>query len=969
VANQDGPLVGREDELGSIEQALSRLQSGRPAVVEVTGEPGIGKTRLLDELTATARRYGYAVARGEGGELERDIPYGAVTDVVDPLLAELDSGLLRPGQVELARLGAVFPSLPGPRVDPGSLRGMERYRLFAAVRTVLAQLSRRRPLVVILDNVHWADDGSVELLGYLLRRPPPGPVLLTLAYRPRQVSVTLVSAIDATPAATRIALGPLSAAAVNRLLDLDGQALPASARAELYAFSSGNPFYLQALARSGRADLPAALGADLPERARRALQRELAALPAGDRELAELAAVVGDVVQSEILAAVAQVPEDQALATLDEMAARDLVRETELPGQLRFRHPVLRLVLYHSIPPGRRLAAHRRIAMVLQTRGGPLVERAYHVERSAIGADAAAAGLLAQAAGVTLARNPATAARWYAAALRLLPEHPEPAEGPEHHKDTCGTRLELLVAYAAALLTAGRLTEAVEVLGQARSLPAAADPAVDARLVVSMGQAYNLLGQHDRAADLMMTVLAALPDQGGRESVALRLELAQVAFWRGDYSVLLGFATQALAGTRCLGGDPLMVDAAVIRAFADYQLGRITSALGYLADASKTVDALPDEMLARQLAVLSHLGHTENVLGREDDALRHLDRGLAIAWRTANSYLVPLLRCNRTLSLLHLGRLSEAAAEATTALEAALAQGNDMFCTLALLGCTWVARDRGDPVAAVRYGEQALAAARGRSAMITAFAGLYLAEALHDLDAPERAVSVLLTAAGGFDLGLIEPPSRPRGYELLTRAELARGQLAAAQRYAELAVASPIAEAPRGRLHAQRARAAVAQARCRHHEAIAAATSSVTDAKAAGAPVETARSRLLLGCVQATAGHREQAVCTLAQAEADLAMLGVERERDLAAHELRVLGMRTPRRFRPVGSRPAAVPQLSPREGQVAQLVAAGHTNRQIATQLHITENTVETHLRRIFTKLKVSSRAAVATLTSAAGV
>lgn len=531
-------------------------------------------------------QYGCAVARGGAGKRERDMPYGAVTDVLDPLLAELGSGTLRlVGQEQLA---AVFPSLPGPRVDPGPLHGVERYRLFAAVRAVLTQLSRRRPLVVILDNLHGADGGSIELLGYLLRRPLPGPMLLTLAYRPRQVSAALVSVIDAIPAATRITLGPLSAAAVDCLLDLDGQALPAPARAELYALSGGNPFYLQALARSGEAHIPAAVGADLPERVRRAIQHELDALPAGDRELAELAAVVGDTIRPEILAAVAQVPEDQALATLDELAARDLVRETELPGQLRFRHPVLRQVVYQSMPPGRRLAAHRRTAMVLEMRGMPLVEQAYHIEWAAIPGDAAAAGLLAQAAGATLARAPATAVRWYAAALRLLPER----------KDTSGTRLGLLLAYADALITAGRLADAVEALGQARSLAAVDDPAVDARLVALMGQAYNLLGKHDQAADLITTVLASLPDQDGQESVALRLELAQVAFWRGNYPAMLGFADQALAGTRRLGADPLAADVAVLRAFADYQLGQTTSALGYLGYASETVDALPDEVLA-----------------------------------------------------------------------------------------------------------------------------------------------------------------------------------------------------------------------------------------------------------------------------------------------------------------------------------------------------------------------------------
>lgn len=982
VVHQDGPLVGRAGELGMAEQVLSRLQSGRPGVLEVTGEPGIGKTRLLAELTRTATWYGCAVARGWAGERDRDLPYGAVRYAVDPLLAELGSGALRRlGEAHLAALAAVFPSLPGlrvdqgprvdeglrvdqglrvdsgPGVDSGPRRGVQRYRLCAAVRAVLAQLSRRRPLVVIVDDLHWADGESIELLSYLLQRPPPGPVLLTLAYRPRQASAALVSAIDAAAAATRIVLGPLSAAAVDCLLDLHSPGLPARARAELHSASGGNPFYLQALAHCRQAHPPAAEGAGLPERVRRAVQRELDALPAGDRELAVLAAVLGDVIRPEILAAVAQVAQETALAALDEMAARDLVRETELPGQLRFRHPVLRQVCYECAPPGRRLAAHRRAALVLEARGVPLVERAHHIERAAAPGDAAASGLLAQAARAILARAPATAVRWYAAALRLLPER----------EDTDGVRLGLLLAYADALVTAGRLADAAETLVAARSLPAAADPAIDARLVALIAQAYNLLGQHDRAADLITTTLGSLPDRDGRESVALRLELAHVAFWRRDYPALLRFADQALAGTRSRAADPVTVDAAVHRAFVDYQRGDTAGALSYLVQATETTDALSDEVLAGQLAVLIHLSYTENVLGREDDALRHVDRGLAIARRTGQGYVVPLLHCTRARSLLYQGRLGEAAAEAETALEGALALANTMFRAMALLVCTWGARDRGDPVAALRYGEQALAAARGLSAMATAFAGLFLAEALHDLDAPERALSVLLTAAGGADLGPIEPPIRPRGYELLARAELARGQVTAAQRYAQLAAACPIAEFPRGRLHAQRAQAAVLHAQRRHQEAAVAAATAVTDAQAAHAPVETARSRLLLGTVQAAAGHREQAARTLTQAQADLDILGVERERDLAARELRALGMRQPRRSRPTQPRPQAARTLSARERQVAALVAAGRTNRQIATQLHITENTVETHLKRIFIKLRVSSRAAVATATVAA--
>lgn len=629
---RDGPFVGRERELAMAERALPTRELARPGVIEVTGEPGIGKTRLLDELMRTAARRGCAVARGWAGDLERDVPYGVLTHALDALLEQAWprlAGVL--GAAHAAELGAVFPSLPGRHIDPGPQLGVERYRLFAAVRAALTLLAKPRPLVVALDDLHWADGGSTELVGYLLRRPPQGAVLLVLAYRPRQASVALTAAVDATPGTIRIPLGPLSAAAADSLAAWLGPEMAPAVRAGLYAASGGNPFYLQALARSGSTGAAAPAETDQRDRVEHAVHRELDMLPPHVREVASFAAVVGDVIRPEILAAVAQVPERRVLAALDELTARDLVRETDVPGELRFRHPVLQEVVYGSVPPGRRLAAHRRAATVLEARGVPLVERAYHVERAATPGDAAAAGLLADAAAATVPRAPATAVRWYEAALRLLPDR----------EDASGTRLELLLAYTHALVTAGRLPDAADVLVRARALPAADDRAVDAWLVALIGQAYNLLGRHDRAADLITATLATMPAMAGREAVALTVELAQVAFWRRHYDAMLVLAEAAVAGAQSLGPDPVAADAAAQRAFADYQLGRTAAALSHLTAAAATVDALPDEALAGRVDVLSHLGHTENVLGRENDALRHLDRGLAIARHTGHGY-VPL---------------------------------------------------------------------------------------------------------------------------------------------------------------------------------------------------------------------------------------------------------------------------------------------------------------------------------------
>ncbi len=960
AVGQDSPMVGRGRELHAVEQVLARLAAGRPAVVEVTGEPGIGKTRLLDELTRAAGRRGYVVARGGAEEGDRDVPYAAITRALDPLIDALDPRLL--GAPEQAQLAAMFPSLPGRRVAPGSRAGPQRRRLFTAVRALLVQLARRRPLVLALDDLQWADGGSVELLSYLLRSPPAGPVLLALTYRPRQVAAALASEIDTTRGAIRLELGPLSVPAATSLLDRLGLSLPPVACADLHTASGGNPCYLLALAPCGGTSPAGPAGTGLAAQVRRLLRCEIDALPVASRDVALLAAVAGDVVRPEIVAAVAQLPEHTVLAALDEMAARDLVRETEVPGAWRFRHPVLRQVVYDSVPPGQRLAAHRRTALVLEARGVPLGERAHHVECAAPRGDEPAVALLAEAARTSLARAPATAVRWYEAALRLVPER----------EDTSRAHRGLLVAYADALVVTGRLPDAAEALVSAMSLPVAGDPANDACLAAQAGRVYNLHGRHDRAADLLYPALAALPDHGGSKASALTLELAQVAFWRRDYHAMHRFTDQALDGARLMDTDPLLVDAAAQRAFAGYQLGATADALGYLAEAAGVADALPDQVFTGRLETLSHLGHVETVLGHERAALRHVDRALAIARRTGADYVVPLLRCNRTRSLIHQGRLAEAVAEAETALEGALTCANEMFRTVALLYATWACRDRGDPVAAVRYGEQALAAGQDLSVLATAVAGLHLAEALHDLGAVERALSVLLTAAGGGDLTSLEPPLRPRGYELLARAEAARGQVAAATRYAELAMHCPIVSFPRGRLHAQRARATALCAQGRHSEAVTAAAASVEDAQAVQAPVEIGRSRLLLGRLQNTVGDREQAARTLAQAEADLATIGADRERDLAAGELRALGIRVLGMRRPRRSRPAhhadGTSRLSTRERQVAGLVAAGRTNRQIAAQLAITDNTVETHLRRIFAKLEVSSRAAVAAAIAGSG-
>src|SRR5262245_13487146 len=162
------PLVGRTDELASLEEALDELDRGGQGAVALLGEPGIGKTRLLRELTARAERRGHLVLSGSASELERDLPFSAFVDALDEYAESRDSQRLAALDDDVqAELAHVFPSLSSLAAGREVALQHERYRSHRAVRALLELLARTAPLVLVLDDFHWADSASVELLGAL----------------------------------------------------------------------------------------------------------------------------------------------------------------------------------------------------------------------------------------------------------------------------------------------------------------------------------------------------------------------------------------------------------------------------------------------------------------------------------------------------------------------------------------------------------------------------------------------------------------------------------------------------------------------------------------------------------------------------------------------------------------------------------------------------------------------------------
>ena len=245
-------MVGRDDELAALLHAVGELAKGHGACVAIRGEPGIGKTRLAQEVAALAQRQGCWVMTGRATELDQHIPYAVAIAALDPALTTFAEPTLKriPSEL-LTELEPVFPALVRQAgIDPRKLQ-IERYRLHNAIGALIAEMATENAIVLVLDDLHWADSASLELVAYLLRSPPPGPVLLMFACRSNQAPPELLVPLAASArerSLIDLELAPLSEADAQELIgDID-----ARRRSRVYHDSGGNPFYLEELAHAHR---------------------------------------------------------------------------------------------------------------------------------------------------------------------------------------------------------------------------------------------------------------------------------------------------------------------------------------------------------------------------------------------------------------------------------------------------------------------------------------------------------------------------------------------------------------------------------------------------------------------------------------------------------------------------------------------------------------------------------------------
>jgi DNA-binding CsgD family transcriptional regulator/RecA/RadA recombinase len=974
-----GQLIGRRAELARLDAALAGLRAQGSRVVEITGEPGIGKTRLLAEFSARAERAGSLVLAGRATEFAFQTPFGVVVEAIDDHLASTEPqqlGWIGADLLEL--LAAVFPSLAQHALAQHAISvQVEQYRLCCALRALLEKITPPQGLVLVLDDMHRADEASVELVTHLLRNPLHTPTLLVLAYRPRQVSPRLSTAL-ATPIGdgllTRLELGPLSAQEADELL---GEGMSRWRRRALYQDSGGSPLYLQALAStrgSGCGPLdwvggvprvsfepqegpwvvdsftPSSdVNGPMDPAVQAVLLGEFHVLSETGQLVTHAAAVVGDPFELGLVAATAGLSEGETRAALDELLAADLVRPVTSSGRFCYRHPVVRRVAYEAAGAGWRLAAHARAVAALTAGNAPAVARAPHVAHAVGIGDEAAIAVLVEAARITRSREPATTASWLEAALQRLPDEGKNAR-----------RLELLSEFAMALMNAGHVRCSRDIFHEVlRLLP----PELCERrtwATTACAIADRLLGRHAEARALLLTQLAALADADTPEGIALKLALATITLSgsQEELDANRAWGEEALAAARRRDDAPQCATALAAVAYASAVAGDTRRAAQCVHEAVPLFDTLANDRLPQGLYSLVCLGWAELYLERYEDAIRHLEQGLCLARQAGQVYVVPDLLCPLGHAYRRLGRLKEAARILEDSVDAALLMDDDTLQRLPLALQSYVAVLAEDYQRAERAGQRVIETAGQVNDQAVWLARSMVAWARLATSGAEGCVEQIVDAWGGPQLPAWKPPDRPEAYETLVRAELARGCVDAADRWAERAEATAAAlglNIPTGfallaRGYTLLTRDPAGSAEC----ALAAAAAF----REVGSQLEAGRAHLLAGAALAAAGEQVRALDELSQAETLLDRCGARSLIDQALREQQQLSSNGACE----GQEASGLLALSARELEVAELVAEGHTNRQIARTLRLSDKTIETHLSRTFSKLGVSSRAAVAT-------
>jgi len=913
----------RRVELEAIAELAADAGRGRGALMVVEGAPGLGKSMLLAEAERVAVERGLSVLRARGHELERTFAWGVARSLLEPALTD---ALLEGAARVVFDPSAEIAGGPSPEAGSAILHAL--YRLTVRV-------AERGPLVLVVDDAHWADEASLRYLVYLAARLAGQPMALLVGSRPPEHGAgELLEQLATEPDARIHLLSPLGAEAVAVLIR---RRLPAAGDGfcrRCWELTAGNPLQVRELLlaveqHEGGLD-DAALEAATEVAARslaRSVQRRLAARSAAAQALAQAVAVFEDDAPMHLAAALAELTPAAAVAAADELQHADVLRAGDPLG---FTHPLVRAAVYGQLPFGERAQTHRSAARLLAAGGAPDERVSAHLLHSRPAGDEEIVGVLLAAARRAMAQGvPRSAVRYLDRALR---------EPPSEHQHAA-----VLAALGKAEAVAGR-PEAVEHLEAAVAL--AAEPAERAALLLDLGRSLHHAGQLDEAGAAFLRGL----DELGPHRHALAADL------EGAY-LTSAVHSPTLAADAHRRGDAILADLRLERR-ADRELAS-TAMMMWLFAARPRPDILA---LARRLDTAGRIGDGEPdsrtppyVIGALiwcDDFATASD-ALALTFADAGRRgsvrrfaMASQLRARQQLST---GPIADAVDNARAAADI-WREGRQMYLHAAAYCLVGALLEADEPDAA----DAALALDDLRqpaSPFFAAFRHTATGQLAARRGDDTGAVEAFLAAGRGLTkLHIVNPAVLPwRSEAGLAAHRLGRGDQARSLIADELRLAERFG-GPRAIGVARRAAALLEDA----ENAVEPLREAAAMLGACGAHVEHARALVDLGAAIRRTGHAAEARATLRQALAVAEASGARALARRAGEELRVAGGRV----RPTAGAPAG---LTPSEHRVAALAAAGQTNRQIADELFLTVKSVEWHLGNTYRKLDIRGRGELA--------
>ncbi|UGY95241.1 helix-turn-helix transcriptional regulator [Streptomyces gobiensis] len=970
-------FVGRRAEVSALTDALARTAAGEPQAVVVGGEAGVGKTRLLEEFLAAARKTGAVTAVGGCIEIGADgLPFAPVSTVLRSLHRQLGDELTAAAAGQEGELARLLPELGEATREFHDEDG--RARLFELTARLLESLSQDRTLVLAIEDLHWADRSTRELFAYLFRSLHQARLVLVATYRSddihrRHPLRPFLAELDRLRTIRRIELPRLSRDEVQaQMAGIQGVPEPERDLVEqVFERSEGNPFFVEELTtHCGTCDISDSL--------RDLLLVRVEALPETAQQVVRVAAEGGSTVEFSLLAAVAEEREDELIGALRAAVGGHVLTPSGDGDGYRFRHALVREAVSDDLLPGERSGLNRRYAQALESepgliradqRAARLASYWYHAH------DAAKALPAVLDAAVDARRRYA-----YAEQLRLLdralelwedasPQTRGSVRAFDHAEvyPACGCAdealryLDLLAEAVSAALLAGERKRALACIKRAlRLLDDRADPLRAAWFWTQKSKLTELTSQGDGWAELARAqeLVRGLPPSPVHAEV-----LANVAAWGSVHEPspdTLTTAQRAVELASLVGAESIELHARVTLGYLLTGSGDVAAGLAEMRAAARRVVERAQVTVMRSHV---NLGSVLDGLGRYDEALVVLEEGLQVAQRFGQHRIKAWLHGNRSEILCALGRWDEA--------DAAIADTRQHALGARPLGA-----------AALRSGQ--LAMDRGH----TDLAAQELAEAwkqygTHDPQPqhviPLTTLGVAIEAArgrigaarellaealgGGFPMGT-ERYAWPLLFAAVTAESEARGTRAAeagrtrvlariretAKRLPRLV---PVWAAYGLLVDAELIRAEGRTAPDRWAEA-------VTALEAVGHPFQLAQARYRWAEALLDSGEgRDRAADLLAQAHSVAQELGADPLRariEQLAGRARIAALVPP-------ADPGESFGLTRRERGVLALVAAGRSNRQIAEELYISPKTASVHVSNILAKLDVSSRGEAAAM------